>query len=77
MRVSEVLRIQAEAEFTLHWSTNNWQSWSDNKSSRNSLEIDYVDIEGAAGNTGITLTFTFFWTTTKNWEGRDYEIRVR
>ena len=77
MRVGEVLRIQAEAEFTLHWSTNNWQSWSDNKSSRNSLEIDYVDIEGAAGNTGIRLTFTFFWTTTKNWEGRDYEIRVR
>jgi glucoamylase len=77
MRTGEVLRVQAGAEFTLHWSTDNWKTWNDTKSTRNSLEIDYVDLKQAASNTGTTIDFTFYWTTVNHWEGRDYQIQVQ
>jgi glucoamylase len=77
MRAGEVLRIQTEAEFTLHWSTDNWQTWNDTKSTKNSLEIDYVDLKEVAANAGTALSFTFFWTTANRWEGHDYHIHVR
>jgi glucoamylase len=77
MRAGEVLRIQANAEFSLRWSTDNWQTWNDSKSGRNSLEIDYVDIKEAAGRPGATFSFTFFWTTSNHWEGHNYQVHVQ
>ena len=77
MRAGEVLRVQADAEFTLHWTTDNWQTWNDKKSARNSLEIDYVDLTEAASDAGTTLSFTFYWTSANRWEGRNYKIDIR
>jgi glucoamylase len=77
MRAGEVLRVQANAEFSLRWSIDNWQTWIDVKSGRNSLEIDYVDLKEAAGNPAAAVSFTFFWTASNNWEGHDYQIQVQ
>jgi glucoamylase len=77
MRSGEVLRVLADAPFTLHWSTDNWQTWGDTKSARNSLEIDFIDLNEAACNAGTTLWFTFFWTSANHWEGRNYQIHVK
>jgi glucoamylase len=77
MRAGEVLRVQGTAPFTLHWSSNDWQSVQDTKSTRNALEIDYVDLEDVVTSPGACIRFTFFWPDGDHWEGQDYEVTVR
>ena len=76
MRAGEVLRVQGEAAFTLHWSTDNWKSVQDTKSIRNALQIDYVDLTGVVTSPGTCIRFTFLWADGNRWEGRDYAVTV-
>jgi glucoamylase len=77
MRVGEVLRVHGDAPFSLHWSSDNWKTANDSKSTRNALQIDFVDLKDAATKAGICLCFTFLWTADNRWEGQDYEVTVR
>jgi glucoamylase len=77
MRVGEILRVQGETAFILHWSSDNWKTVQDTQSSQNSLEIDYVDLPDIATSSGTCIHFTFFWTKGNRWEGRDYSVAVR
>jgi glucoamylase len=62
MRVGEILRVQGETAFVLHWSSDNWKTVQDTQSSQNSLQIDYVDLRDVAASSGTCVRFTFFWT---------------
>jgi glucoamylase len=77
MRAGEVLRVQAEAAFRLHWSADNWNSVQDTQSTRNALQIDYVDLKNGVTSSGTCIRFTFFWSESNRWEGKDYAITVR
>jgi glucoamylase len=77
MRAGEVLRVQVDAPFTLHWSSDNWKSARDTKSIRNALDIDYVDLTDQVTSSGVCIRFTFLWTEGNRWEGQDYEVTVR
>jgi glucoamylase len=74
MRVGEILRVQGNAAFILHWSNDNWKTVRDTWSSQNSLQIDYVDLPDVATSSGTCIRFTFYWTEGNNWEGRDYSV---
>ncbi len=76
MRVGEVLRVQGDAHFQLHWSVDEWNTASDTQSNHNSLQIDYVDLPNAAIKAGDTIRFTFLWTESGHWEGKDYLVTV-
>jgi glucoamylase len=76
-RVGEVLRVQGDALFTLHWSSDNWNSVQDLTSTQNALEIDYVDLTEAVTFPGVCIRFTLLWTEGNRWEGQDYEVTVR
>jgi glucoamylase len=76
MHPGEVLRVQAEGAFTLHWSSNNWKSVHDTKSTRNALKIDYVDVTEFVTSPGARIEFTFFWADRDRWEGHDYSVTV-
>ena len=52
MRVGEVLRVHGDAPFTLRWSSDNWKTVNDSKSTRNALQIDYVDLKDATTKAG-------------------------
>ena len=77
MRVGEILRVQGNAAFILHWSNDNWKTVRDTWSSQNSLQIDYVDLPDVATSSGTCIRFTFYWTEGNNWEGRDYSVTAR
>jgi glucoamylase len=77
MRAGEILRVHGGAPFTLHWSTDNWKSIQDTRSTRNALEIDYVDLKDQDTSSGVCIRFTFLWTESNRWEGQDYEVTVR
>ncbi len=70
------LRIMAPAPFRLHWSGNDWQTVEDTPSFPTSLGIEFVDIPVAATQ-HAPIRFTFFWTGSGRWEGRDYEVAVQ
>jgi glucoamylase len=77
MRAGEFLRVQCDAAFTLHYSIDNWKSVQDTRSTRNALEIDYVDLTDVAMSSGDCIRFTFLWTEDNRWERQDYEVTVR
>jgi glucoamylase len=69
-----VLRIQAQASFRLHWSDDEWHTVKDTPSSTTALEVAFVDIPILAPQR--TIRFTFFWTASESWEGRDFLVSV-
>ena len=77
MHAGEVLRVQGDAPFTLRWSSDDWKSEHDAKSTRNALEIDYVDLTDAPKLAGVCIRFTFLWTEGSRWEGKNYDVTVR
>jgi glucoamylase len=77
MRAGEILRVQCDAAFMLHWSIDKWKSVQDHRSIRNSLEIDYVDLADVVASPGMCIRFTFLWTESNRREGQDYEVTVR
>ena len=76
MRAGEMLRVQGEAAFTLHWTTDDWKSVQNTKSIRNALQMDYVDLAAVVTSPGTCIRFTFLWTDGNRWEGQDYSVTV-
>jgi glucoamylase len=76
MRAGETLRVYGNTPFTLHWSADGWKTVHDTESSRTSLLIDYVDIRDAVTRASTQIQFTFLWTETGKWEGKDYAVVV-
>ncbi|MCL4436546.1 MAG: glycoside hydrolase family 15 protein [Thaumarchaeota archaeon] len=69
------LRVQAHDPFILHWSSDGWKSIQDTKSSSTSLGVEFVDIPTTQDQQG-SIKFTFLWTKSNTWEGRDYEVTI-
>ena len=69
------LRIQVPAPFRLHWSGDEWHNVKDTPSSPTTLGIEFVDIPILPTQTS-PVRFTFFWTASNQWEGRDYAVTV-
>jgi glucoamylase len=70
-----VLRIQVPASFRLHWSDDDWQTEKDTPSFATTLGVEFADIPIAASQRAA-IRFTFFWTTSNSWEGRDFLVSV-
>ena len=70
------LRVQVPAPFRLHWTDDEWRTVKDTPSVATTLGIEFFDIPIAAGQKA-PIRFTFFWTVSNSWEGRDYMVEVR
>jgi glucoamylase len=70
-----VLRIQAQAAFQLHWSDDEWRTVQFTRSSGTTLGVDFVDIPIVAAQQA-PIRFTFFWTASNHWEGRDFMVSI-
>ncbi|HTT26324.1 MAG TPA: glucan 1,4-alpha-glucosidase, partial [Thermoplasmata archaeon] len=69
------LRLLAEAPFRLRWTDDDWTSVSETPSRSTALGIEYVDLVPPRDR-GRRVNFTFYWTQTQNWEGRDFQITI-
>jgi glucoamylase len=70
-----LLRIQVQGPFRLRWSADDWQTVTDTPSSMTSLGVEFVDIPIRAAQRA-PIRFTFFWTNSDSWEGRDYLVSI-
>jgi glucoamylase len=73
MKREYTLRIQAPDAFRLRWSRDDWKTFDDTQSVPTSLGIEYVDIE-TQDFQKLPIRFTFFWTGSDRWAGRDYKV---
>jgi len=72
----EVLRIQAPKAFQLRWTLDEWQTIDEASVSSSGLGIYFVDIP-VSRQQQSPIRFTFLWLESQEWEGRDYEVKVR
>ncbi|MGA7293839.1 MAG: glycoside hydrolase family 15 protein [Terriglobales bacterium] len=70
------LRVQASDSFRLHWTGDDWTTVKDSPSSATALGIEFVDIPIAAAQRA-PIRFTFLWTKSNSWEGRDYVVAIK
>ncbi len=70
-----ILRVVAEAPFTLRWSFDEWNTIGDLTSTKTGLGMHFADVDVPIHQT-TPLRFTFFWNALRQWEGSDFEIRM-
>jgi glucoamylase len=69
------LRIQASSPFRLHYTLDEWKEWGDADSTSVETGHDYADIR-VSPQQRAPIRFTFFWTKSGRWEGRDFQVTV-
>ena len=67
------LRIQAASPFRLRWTSDEWTHASDTDSASVGSGHEFVDVHVPPGQKA-PVRFTFFWTISGQWEGRDYFV---
>lgn len=71
------LRVQANANFELRFSFDQWTSAEQLKASPIRSLLFYVDIEIPRSGSDQQCLFTFYWPDVDRWEGRDFAVEVR
>lgn len=66
------LRIQTEAPGTVHWTSNNWNTYNDVVLAQVMPGIYYVDLPSETFSPGTEIQFTFYWSEADKWEGKNY-----
>ncbi|MGC2034919.1 MAG: glycoside hydrolase family 15 protein [Thermoplasmata archaeon] len=76
VRKGEVLRIQSEEPFRLHYSLDGWQHVVEQDSRPTGVQIDFLDLPITRDVPG-PIRFTFFYPRRQGWEMTDYTVDVR
>ena len=72
--VGALLRAQANSPFLLHWTSDEWHTSIDTRSTATALGIEFVDIP--VPQQDAPIRFTFLWVEENRWEGKDYEVKI-
>ncbi|MDV2989933.1 MAG: glycoside hydrolase family 15 protein [Dehalogenimonas sp.] len=75
VKPGERLRIQTQAAFRLVWTMNDWQTVNQDDAVATAVGIYYVDLI-AVNDSVSPIRFTFYWTASEHWEGRDFEVAI-
>jgi glucoamylase len=71
------LRIEAHVAFSLHWSPDGWKTIHDTASKDTGVGMHILDVDITTLKAGESIKFTFYWLEHGNWEGRDFEVKVK
>ncbi len=70
-----LLRVQANSPFLLHWTSDEWHTSIDTRSTATALGIEFVDIP--VPQQDAPIRFTLLWVEENRWEGKDYKVEVK
>jgi glucoamylase len=71
------LRIETAHPARLHWTANEWATVNDTELLDEGLDVYAWEFPAGEFKTGEVLKFTFYWTQSGNWEGRDFNIAIQ
>jgi glucoamylase len=74
MKAGKTLRIPLGGPFRLHFSRDG-NAWQDLDATTTAVGIYYVDLPTQAGQAG-SLTFTFFWLSSRVWQGANFSVAL-
>lgn len=70
------LRIQADSPFILRFTEDEWLTVRDLPSRSTAVALEFVDLPVAADQ-AAPVQFTFLWTRTGRWEGKNFTIGMQ
>jgi len=77
MLPGKTLRLIVAAEATVIWSDDGWSSSKKIQTSRMQvLNLWFADLPAEALPEGLGLEFTFLWTESGQWEGKNYSVMI-
>ncbi|MBI5455062.1 MAG: glucan 1,4-alpha-glucosidase [Deltaproteobacteria bacterium] len=75
-RSADIIRIISPEKADLLWTDDGWQTKAENEMPDTGFGVCHFDFKPDSFRPGTTLTFTFRYTETGEWEGKNYGIRV-
>lgn len=72
----QALRIEVYAPARLHWTANNWVTIHDTELSHAGLDVYAHEFDREQFNHASAVKFTFYWYSTKKWEGSDFSVGI-
>jgi glucoamylase len=72
----KILRIEGLAPFRVHWSYNAWANCFDLNSSDTGLGVYIADLPTQSLAAGTSISFTFQWIESGQWEGTDFAVQL-
>ena len=72
----KILRIETLAPAQVRWSTDDWKNCQEEVAQDSGFGVYFLDLEGDKFTATRRLTFTFFWSATRNWEGKEFEVEI-
>jgi glucoamylase len=76
MQAGKILRIEALASCSVHWSSDGWRGVNDFESLDSGLGVHFADLPTAGLPVGAAIVFTFHWSQADRWEGTDFTVDV-
>lgn len=72
----DIIRIISFEKTIIRWTKDGWATQSDSEMTDPGLGLFYLDFPPFSFESESALTFTFHYTGTGSWEGRDYGIKI-
>ncbi|MCL5967107.1 MAG: glycoside hydrolase family 15 protein [Firmicutes bacterium] len=76
IRPGSRLRVETLVPARIHCSMDGWATTLDLDTQDSGLGVHYADVPTAGLAAGSRVIFTFYWPSTANWEGTDFEVTV-
>ncbi len=73
---NKILRIEVLSTAIVHWSTDNWETFSDSETNDTGLGLHFADIN-LEDKISTEIKFTFFWKENSEWENKDFEVMIK
>jgi glucoamylase len=72
----KALRIELLTMATVHWSMDNWKTVSNTETQEVGMGVYIADLSLDTLPSNTTLIFTFHWTDSNTWEGKDFMVNI-
>jgi glucoamylase len=72
----KILRVELMASAVIHWTSDEWHTAQDINTHNTGLGIHLADLQTATLAEGAQITFTFYWSDAKRWEGANFAVRI-
>ncbi|MEP6764448.1 MAG: glycoside hydrolase family 15 protein [Gemmatimonadaceae bacterium] len=76
MPVGRVLRVDANEQVSVHWTTDNWTTTTDTKCVQLAPNLHVVELPTSGLAVGAEVKLTLYWPDQLKWQGQDYVVRV-
>jgi glucoamylase len=70
------LRLELLANATVHWSVDAWGTMQDTPTRATGLDVFIADLPVENLPSGTILVFTFHWSDSDTWEGKDFSVKI-